>query len=51
MSSDGHKFFGGRCWHCGIKFTYYADILQAIQKQPNRNDLKEFAKCKPRKGG
>jgi len=35
-----------RCEHCQMKYDYYLSIKQASKAQPDREDLKEWMKCK-----
>lgn len=46
-----HPF--SRCRKCCMKYNYYLAIKRASEEQPeeqpDREDLKEWMKCKPRK--
>ena len=35
-----------RCKKCCMKYNYYLAIKKASKEQPNREDLKEWLKCK-----
>lgn len=35
-----------RCNNCQMKYGYYLDIEGASEEQPDREDLKEWMKCK-----
>lgn len=37
-----------RCIKCQMKLGYYLEIKHASKQQPDREDLKEWMKCKPR---
>ena len=38
-----------RCLRCQMKYGYYLDIKRASERQPGREDLKEWMKCEGRK--
>lgn len=43
---DGHQFIeNGCCWNCGMQMRYYLEIKAASREQPERQDLKDRAKC------
>jgi len=35
-----------RCVYCQMRYNYYLDIKKASEQQPEREDLKEWLKCK-----
>lgn len=37
-----------RCRNCCMKYNYYLAIKKASKEQSDREDLKEWMKCKPR---
>lgn len=53
IEENGHKWSIGssndRCVHCQMKYGYYRDIKRASHEQPERDDLKEWMQCKPKK--
>ena len=43
---DGHDFTdGGRCWNCSMRFEYYLALKSESEKQPERQDIKDWMKC------
>ena len=49
IKENGHEWDGfgnNRCHYCSMKFNYYCDIKRASKEQPERQDLKEWMKCK-----
>lgn len=51
LEENGHRWWNckepnDRCIRCSIKYGYYLDIKRALEKQPERDDLKELIKCK-----
>lgn len=35
-----------RCVFCGMRYDYYLQLKRASEEQPEREDLKEWLKCK-----
>jgi len=52
IEENGHKWLDGsvltRCLNCCMKYGYYLDIKTASQGQPERQDLKDWLKCRGR---
>ena len=54
IEENGHKWIireGAtlgycRCVNCQMKYEYYLQIKRASEEQPDREDLKEWMKCK-----